>query len=98
MTRLILAFVLVSGVLLISQTRIGPTAGLLVPVWDSLYNRYAMLTVGEFKAILSEENGVRYQMPTTPPALDQPFTGGRANEQMLSCSVPVNKVSTCTWR
>ena len=42
--------------------------------------------------------GVRYEPPITPPAADQPFTGGRANEQMLSCSVPVQGVSTCVWR
>ena len=42
--------------------------------------------------------GVRYQMPAEPPALDQPFDGGRANEQMLSCSVPEQGVSNCVWR
>jgi hypothetical protein len=42
--------------------------------------------------------GVRYQMPTVPPAPDQSFDAGRANEQMLSCSVPVQGVSTCVWR
>lgn len=42
--------------------------------------------------------GVHYRFPTTPPVPDQPFYGGRANEQMLSCSVPVQGVSTCVWR
>jgi hypothetical protein len=42
--------------------------------------------------------GVRYQMPTAPPAPDQPFDAGRANEQMLACSVLVQGVSTCQWR
>lgn len=94
--RLALACLL-TALVLWAQT-IGPREGLLIPVWDALYERYAYLTVAEFKSLLSEENGVRYQMPTTAPQPDQPFTGGRANEQMLSCSVPVKDVSTCTWR
>lgn len=42
--------------------------------------------------------GIQYLPSGVPPAPDQPFDGGRANEQMLSCSVPVQGVSTCTWR
>ena len=45
---------------------------------------------------------VKYVMPQTPPKPNQPFDGGRANEQMMSCSVPalVGSImtSTCTWR
>lgn len=42
--------------------------------------------------------GVRYQMPTVPPASDQPFGGGKVNEQILGCSAPVQGVSICAWR
>jgi hypothetical protein len=96
--RLALAILLSAGVLLLAQVNLGPVEGLLVPVWDALYQRYSYLTIAEFKALLDAQ-GTRFQLPGVSPIVGPPATigSGTPPDFVLDC-IPSNGTMVCTWK
>lgn len=98
--RLALACLL-TALALWAQTTLGPTVGLLVPVWDSLNRHYVYLTLAEFRPLVFTSGGVAYTLPLTPPEAGDTLQLPTTDEQILVCKVPSLQTGTptsaCRW-
>jgi len=91
--RLMLAVLLSAGVWLLAQQTIGPVSGLLVPVWDSLYEHYVYLKLPEFQALMPQTPGV----PASTLQIATPLPGGVVGVPYKHALTAMGGTAPYTW-